>query len=43
MKASISDPDTLSYDEAMKDKDIDKWQDAAKRKEIQELEGKGNW
>ena len=42
MKASLSDPDTLSYDEAMRDADIDKWKVAA-HKEIMELEGKGTW
>ena len=42
MKASLSDPDTLSYDEAMRDADIEKWKVAA-HKEIMELEGKGTW
>ena len=42
MKASLSDPDTLSYDEAMRDKDLTKWQ-AAASKEIRELEEKGTW
>ena len=39
MKASISDPDTLSYDEAMRDNDIDRWKEAAEN-EIRELEGR---
>ena len=42
MKASISDPDTLSYDEAMRDNDIDRWKEAAEN-EIRELEEKGTW
>jgi hypothetical protein len=41
-KASSSDPDTLSYDEAMADKDRDKWIEAAK-KEILSLEHEGTW
>ena len=41
-KASNADPDTLSFDEAMKDVDSDEWRKAA-LKEIKELEGKGTW
>ena len=41
-KAAPSDPDTLSYDEAMRDADADKWLDAAES-EIRSLEGKGTW
>jgi hypothetical protein len=42
-KASIGDPDTLSYDEAMADKvHVDDWRSAA-RKEIEILESHGTW
>jgi hypothetical protein len=42
-KASIGDPDTLSYDEAMADKEhVDEWR-AAARKEIETLENHGTW
>jgi hypothetical protein len=41
-KASNSDPDTLSYDEAMMDPDRDLWIAAAK-KEIKSLEDHGTW
>jgi Reverse transcriptase (RNA-dependent DNA polymerase) len=41
-KAPASDPDTLSYDEAMRDLDRDKWIEAA-TKEISELEQHGAW
>jgi hypothetical protein len=41
-KASNSDPDTLSYDEAMADPDRDLWIGAAK-KEIKSLEDHGTW
>jgi hypothetical protein len=42
-KASNSDPDTLSYDEAMWDKlSVDQWLDAA-WKEILSLEAHGTW
>jgi Reverse transcriptase (RNA-dependent DNA polymerase) len=42
-KASVGDPDTLSYDEAMSDKEnVDAWQ-AAARKEIETLESHGTW
>jgi hypothetical protein len=41
-KASNSDPDTLSYDEAMSDVDRDLWILAAK-KEIKSLEDHGTW
>jgi hypothetical protein len=42
-KASIGDPDTLSYDEAMADKvHVDDWRSAA-RKEIETLESHGTW
>ena len=41
-KASNADPDTLSFDEAVKDVDSDEWRKAA-LKEIKELEGKGTW
>jgi hypothetical protein len=41
-KASNSDPDTLSYDEAMNDVDRDLWIQAAK-KEIKSLEDHGTW
>jgi hypothetical protein len=41
-KASNSDPDTLSYDEAMADIDRDKWIEAA-IKEILSLEKEGTW
>jgi hypothetical protein len=38
-KASASDPDTLSFDEAMADVDVDLWR-AASQKEIASLEAK---
>jgi hypothetical protein len=42
-KASVGDPDTLSYDEAMADKEfVDEWRRAAK-KEIETLESHGTW
>jgi hypothetical protein len=42
-KASIGDPDTLSYEEAMSDKtSVDAWREAA-RKEIASLEAHGTW
>ena len=41
-KASNSDPDTLSFDEAMRDDDKDEWRKAA-LKEIMALEEKGTW
>jgi len=42
-KASVGDPDTLSYDEAMGDKEyVDEWRRAAK-KEIETLESHGTW
>jgi hypothetical protein len=41
-KASHSDPDTLSYDEAMADVDRELWIKAAK-KEIKSLEDQGTW
>jgi transposase InsO family protein len=41
-KASSSDPDTLSYDEAMADEDREFWIAAAK-KEIKSLEDHGTW
>ena len=41
-KAASSDPDTLSYDEAMRDVDADKWLDAAES-EIHSLERQGTW
>ena len=41
-KASNSDPDTLSYDEAMADVDRELWIEAAK-KEIKSLEDHGTW
>ena len=41
-KASNSDPDTLTYDDAMNDVDSSEWRKAA-LKEIQDLEGKGTW
>ena len=41
-KASNSDPDTLSYDDAMSDVDKDMWRKAA-LKEILALEEKGTW
>jgi len=41
-KASNSDPDTLSYDEAMADCDRELWIEAAK-KEIKSLEDHGTW
>ena len=40
---AVKDPDTLSYDEAMSDKDnIEEWM-AAAQKEIKQLEEKGCW
>ncbi|CAJ1930221.1 unnamed protein product [Cylindrotheca closterium] len=39
---AVKDPDTLSYNEAIKSNDKDKWCEAA-RKEIEELEGKLTW
>ena len=39
---AVKDPDTLSYQYAMKSSDKDKWCEAAK-KEIEELEGKLTW
>ena len=43
LKASPSDPDTLSFDEAMKDvRNADKWMEAAS-KEIVSLEKNGTW
>ena len=41
-KASNSDPDTLSFEEAMSDADNNEWRNAA-LKEIQALEEKGTW
>ena len=42
-KASIGDPDTLTYDKAMSDKEhADEWRKAA-HKEIQALEKHGTW
>ena len=41
-KVAISDPDTLSYEQARQDKDIDHWREAA-RIEIEELTSKGTW
>ena len=41
-KASNSDPDTLSYDEAMADVDRELWIVAAKN-EIASLEDHGTW
>ena len=41
-KASNSDPDTLSFEEALKDVDKEEWSKAA-LKEIQALEEKGTW
>jgi Reverse transcriptase (RNA-dependent DNA polymerase)/Zinc knuckle len=42
-KASVGDPDTLSYDEAMSDKEfVDEWR-AAAQKEIKSLEDHGTW
>jgi Reverse transcriptase (RNA-dependent DNA polymerase) len=41
-KASNTDPDVLSYDEAMRDVDRDKWIESA-TKEIRELESHGAW
>jgi hypothetical protein len=41
-KASHSDPDTLSYDEAMADVDRELWIESAK-KEIKSLEDQGTW
>ena len=43
-KATPSDPDTLTYDEAMSDKasNVTKWMEAA-RKEIESLEKNGTW
>jgi hypothetical protein len=41
-KASSSDPDTLSYEEAMTDVDRELWIEAAK-KEIKSLEDHGTW
>lgn len=40
--ASNSDPDTLSYDDAMADADKDEWKKAA-TKEIEVLVEKGTW
>ena len=41
-KASNSDPDTLSFDEAMNDVDSEEWRKAA-LKEIEQLQEKGTW
>lgn len=42
-KASVGDPDTLSYDEAMSDKEnVDEWR-ATAQKEILTLEAHGTW
>jgi hypothetical protein len=41
-KASNSDPDTLSFNEAMNDVDSEEWRKAA-LKEIEQLEEKGTW
>ena len=41
-KAAVSDPDTLSYDEALRDDDVEKWKVAAQL-EISQLEEKGTW
>ena len=41
-KVAPSDPDTLSYDEAMHDMDADKWLDAAES-EIRSLERQVTW
>ena len=41
-KASNSDPDVLTYDEAMRDVDRDKWIEPA-TKEIRKLEHHGTW
>jgi hypothetical protein len=42
LKASVSDPDTLSFEEAMADADFAKWMEAADL-EIHSLESKGTW
>ena len=42
MKAMLSDPDTLSFDQAMQGEDKDKWLDAA-QSEISQLTEKGMW
>ena len=42
MKAMLSDPDTLSFDQAMQGEDKDKWLDAA-QSEISQLTKKGTW
>ena len=42
-KASVTDPDTLSFNEAMSDRDnIEKWLNAASD-EIQSLQKNGTW
>jgi hypothetical protein len=41
-KASVSDPDTLDFDQAMRDDDRAKWMQAA-NDEIKALESKGTW
>ena len=42
LKASVSDPDTLSYEQAVKDKDKSKWIEAAQA-EIDGLTSNGTW
>ena len=42
MKAMLSDPDTLSFDQAMQGEDKDKWLDAA-QSEISQVTKKGMW
>jgi hypothetical protein len=41
-KAAVSDPDTLSYDQAIRSPQVHYWREAAK-KEITELADKGTW
>jgi hypothetical protein len=41
-KAAQSDPDTLTYEEAMKDSDREKWMEAA-TEEVRALESKDTW
>ena len=42
MKATFSDPDTLSFDQAMQGEDKDKWLEAA-QSEMSQLTEKGMW
>ena len=42
MKAMLSDPDTLSFDQVMQGEDKDKWLDTA-QSEISQLTEKGTW